>query len=248
MRAVLAFVVFSAAASVASVAAAQESSVSLSAKENAKLLFDEAVEQLDAGRGAVGRDLLRRSLALYPTVATRYNLGVALRQTGETSEAIATFEGLLEAGGLNEVLAEKTQQQLKAARAELATLRIAVTGTARAEIEVDGRSMGEATPASPLVVQVDAGERAVVGRADGVSRQRVQVARGETKDVTLHVIPSAERKRAEKRRRRRRAAWITVAAAVTAGAVTALVVTQTGGTKDFVPTNTVNIATLQQAR
>lgn len=226
-------------------ATAQDPAAGGSAKENAKRLFDEAVEQLDAGRGALGRDLLRRSLALYPTVATRYNLGVALRQTGETSEAIATFQGLLEAGGLNIAMRDKTSAQLQDARAELATLRIAVTGTREAIVEIDGRQIGRATADLPVERQVDAGERVVVARADGTSRQWVQLERGETKTVTLHVIPSADKVRADKRRRRKRAAWITVAAVVTAGVVTAVAVTQVGGTKDLVPTDTGNIATLR---
>ena len=193
--------------------------------EEAGRLFKEATEEINAGHPAIGRDLFRRSLMLYPTIPTRYNLGVALRATGESLEAVATFEGLLREPELTAKQRSQTREQLELARADIATLTVRITGAAKANVELDGRGVGVASSKEPLVLRVDAGEHVVLAEAGGSTRSKLRVARGEEASLSLHVLALSEQKAQEKKRRRRRAGWISAAGIVVAGAVVAAAVT-----------------------
>lgn len=227
----------------ASLAQSQETASPESPTNEAKRLFLDAIEELDSGNAAIGRDLLRRSLMLDWRVTTRYNLGVALRLSGDTTEAIATLVGLLEERKLPPDLRDKAVEQLAMARSELATIEVTVTGVDRATIELDGREVGEATGGTATAFHVDAGEHVVLARAEGTSRSKIRVGRGETVPVRLHVIPPPEQERREKRRRRQRAAWISTASAIVAGVVVAAVVVTRPGPKDLVPGDTATFNT-----
>lgn len=200
---------------------ASEAAKTESAVEQAQRLFSEGTEELLNGRAALARDLLRRSLALSWRVPTRYNLAVALRQTGATTEAIATFEGLLEESDLTKEQRALIGEQLEGSRGELATLYVRVTGTKEATIEIDGHAVGQSTAQHPYRTTLDAGSHIVVARADGTGRATVDLKRGDSSEITLHVMPPAERAIAKRKKKRRRAGWITGASVVVAGAVIA---------------------------
>ena len=205
-----------------------------SAVNEAKRLFDEAMVQLSAGRADIGRDLLRQSLALYSTLPTRFNLAVALQRTGQTTESVAMFEGLLREPSLRKKDRAMIEEGLRGARAELATIAIRVTGVEVATVEIDGREIGEARAGEVAEFPVDAGEHVVVARAGGSTRQRVKVDRGKTVQVDLHVMSIAQQNAAKRKaQRRKRAAWGTGASAVIAGVVLAAVLaTRPTGEKD----------------
>ena len=145
----------------------------------ARALFDDGMVHLREGRAAVGLDLLRQSLVLYPTVATRYNLGVALRLTGKSTEAIATFQGLLRED-LESDQRSRVEEQVAKARADLATVHIRVTGVPSATLEIDGRRVGEVGENEVFTGSVDGGEHVVIALGDGSSsRQTIDVERGD---------------------------------------------------------------------
>lgn len=188
--------------------------------EKAQELFSHATEELRIGNAAQARDLLRRSLALHSRIPTRYNLGIALRRAGNTTESIDMFDGLLRETSLSPQHRSAVEEQLDGARAELAVLEVQVTGTDTAVIELNAQEVGSATPTEPLILHVDAGEHVIMARAGGTSRQTVVVGPGETKAVVLYVLSLAEsQQRERKTRRRKRAAWISGGIAVAAAAV-----------------------------
>jgi hypothetical protein len=160
--------------------------------EDARRLFEQALDALQAGRAAEGRDLLRRSLAAHPTLAARVNLGIALRRTGEAPEAVEIFESILE-GDLSAEDRELVEAQLAQAREEVATLRVSVEGPPGADVEVDGRPVGSASD-EPLVVPVGAGTHVVVARAEGWrdARETLGVEPGGSRDVTVALVRSTE--------------------------------------------------------
>ncbi len=158
----------------------------------ARALFEQALEELREGRAAAGRDLLRRSLAILPTVATRYNLAVALRRTGEVTEAQFVLQRLLEEG-LEEPERARIEAQLEAVRAQIATLVITVSGgAAAAQIEVDGVEVGQSGP-RPLRVQVDPGRHRVAA-LEGTLRGTAdaEVDAGDARPIALRLAPFAD--------------------------------------------------------
>lgn len=214
----------------------------------ARALFDEGMLHLREGRAAVGLDVLRRSLVLYPTVATRYNLGVALRLTGKTTEALATFQGLLREE-LESDQRTRVQEQVSKARTELATVRIRVTGVTEAALEIDGRKVAEVGANEVFTTEVDAGEHVLIAQGDGGSgRKAVQVERGGSLDTHLIVIPMKDQ--ANEQRRRKRTRWLAsaAAAAVTAVVLTAVLVTRDRTASPLVDPVTGNRVTLHGGR
>lgn len=161
--------------------------------QRARSLFERAVVLLREGRAAEGRDLLRESLAILPTVATRYNLAVALRRTGEVTEARFLLRRLREEG-LDENQRARIDEQLQLIAAQVATLEISVEGAQeRAEIEVDGISVGEAGNHTPFRIDVDPGEHSVAALEENLRGVgTVNAPRGETARVRLQLEPFTE--------------------------------------------------------
>jgi len=167
---------------------------------DARRLFDQATPVLRARRFAEARDLLRRSLTLHPSAATAFNLAVALRGTGETTEAVATFDSVL--GGRFGTISSDEAAQVGRLRAEtardLGTLEIQASGAPQLELIVDGAAAATIDDRSRIVRQVDAGRHRVEARAtDGRHAEReIDVERGATAPVVL-VLPAAPAPRAE---------------------------------------------------
>ena len=209
-------------------------------RDEARRLFQEALVALETGQAADGRELLRRSLELYPTLSTRVNLGIALRRTGETPQAIATFEALLDGrhGALSPSEREAVREQLELARRELATLRITVRGPPTAALELDGEPAGEATSSRATTLEVGPGRHVVVARAEGYaeSRSRVRGESGTVVPVLLQLEPlstpgTTDDEVVQDDSGGSAWIWILVAAVAVAAAVSAVVLlTNTGGT------------------
>jgi len=100
------------------------------AEREARAMFERGTNALRSGRVAEARDLFRRSLATLPTAPTAFNLAVALRGTGETSESVSLFGELLE-GRFGDLSTERRVEVLRLrreTRAELALLEVANAG------------------------------------------------------------------------------------------------------------------------
>lgn len=176
-------------------AAAQNTDESVDAgSEEARALFDSAVEEVRRGRFPSARDQFRRSLALLPTASTAFNLALALNGTGETVEAVSVLSALLE-GEYGELASEErtqVEELLRRARADLAHLHVSVRGPDRARIRVDGEEVGQASASTPLAVTLDAGRHVIDARARGYqpAESVVQLGRGAAGEATLRLEPA----------------------------------------------------------
>ncbi len=162
----------------------------------ARRLFEEANTALESGRFAVARNLLRRSLSLGPNAASAFNLGVALRGTGETLAAVAVFEGLLE-GERGEISAgqrREVQRLLRETRAEIAVLHVHVEGAETIEVRVDGERVAEASDGETIEHQVDPGEHVVTATAPRrqTEERRIELDRGSSRRLSLALEMSAD--------------------------------------------------------
>jgi len=162
----------------------------------ARSLFEQANEALDAGRFAEARDLLRRSMAVFPTPSAAFNLAQALRGTGETRESLAVLEALL-ADRRHELTAERRAEAhslQQAIVAELGSIRIDACCAPRIELRVDGALVRAVRDrAIAVAVSVDAGTHVVTASATGRStvERHARVTRGGVAHVDLRLAPSA---------------------------------------------------------
>ena len=170
-----------------------------SAADRARARFEAGRRAIDEARYADAVVLFREAHALAPNVSTAFNLALALAHVGDTLEAIALFEALLAAehGELRPEQGEDVRRRIDAAREELATLHISVSGAPRAIVSVDGEQLAEVIAGgAALAVRVDPGDHEVVARAaagDGRVVDRVHVGRGEELRVRLALPLAAPR-------------------------------------------------------
>lgn len=161
--------------------------------EEARVLFDRAVEELRRGHFPSARDLLMRSLELFPTAGTAFNLALALHGTGESVAAVALLERLSsgEYGALADEERAQVTDLLARARADLARLSVSVRGPPTARVRVDGAEAGQALPSEPLELTLDAGRHVVDARATDyrAADEVVELARGESRSITLALEP-----------------------------------------------------------
>jgi len=162
----------------------------------ARTLFEEANAALENGRFAEARDLLRRSLELSPNAASAFNLGVALRGTGETRAAVEVFEALLEgeygeiSGGQN----VEVRRLLRETRGEIAVLHIRVEGAETVVVRVDGEQVAEADDGETISHEVDPGEHVITASAPRrqTEERRVELERGTSRRLRLALEMSAD--------------------------------------------------------
>lgn len=164
-------------------------------RRRARQLFQEADGALSGGRFAEARDLLRRSLALYPHAATAFNLAVALRGTGEIRGSVEIFDQLLDDrfGELDGTQRAQAQSLRAETDAELGVLQITATGAPRVEIRVDGVRIGEIGDGGTLEWRVDPGPRVVTASAERrqTAERRLEVERGRTHEVEVALALTA---------------------------------------------------------
>lgn len=159
---------------------ASDTGAEAAADQEARRLFGEATTAIAAGRFAIARDLLRRSIALVPNAGSAFNLAVALRGTGELRAAVATLEALVagEHGALQGAQRAQVSALLEATRRELGHLRVEVSGAPIVELRIDGALLGEAREGEPFESTIDPGEHLVTASAPHRTpyEERVQVA------------------------------------------------------------------------
>lgn len=148
------------------------------AQESSRELFDAGIAALEAGRAAEGRDYLRRAIELDRNVPTCFNLGVALRRTGEPLDALALFDEL-DTGGCGELTdahRERIAEQRRLAAADVSHLRIRVEGSRGAEVFVDGVRVAEVSSAEPLFLPSNSGRHRVEAREPSGARTSASIA------------------------------------------------------------------------
>lgn len=106
----------------------------------ARVLFEQAMAAMDDGSYDLAIEQLDESLALTPRPATAFNLALALRGAGRTSDAIAVLEALLAgAHGTLRAPQRRAAEELRTeASADLATVRVRVGGASELELRIDG--------------------------------------------------------------------------------------------------------------
>lgn len=156
--------------------------------------FERGLERLRQGDAAAGRDLLRQSLSIYPNVATRFNLAVALRRTGEVTESRHVFRALLDEPGLRPQERADIERELATVDGAVATLVLSVDPPRDAELEVDGFSAGSIPAGRRLSVSVDPGTHSVSALA-GVLRgtAELEVTAGGVERAVLTLAPLGDR-------------------------------------------------------
>ncbi|MFK7988150.1 MAG: tetratricopeptide repeat protein [Sandaracinaceae bacterium] len=155
--------------------------------------FERGLEQLRQGDAAGGRDLLRQSLSIYPNIATRFNLAMALRRTGEVTEARHVFRALLEEPELSPRERQDITTQLAQVDQAIATLELSVHADLAAQIEVDGFAAGRVDAGRRLRVSVDPGTHSVSALSGALrGTAELEVAAGGVAIAVLRLAPLAE--------------------------------------------------------
>jgi len=158
----------------------------------AQAAFVEGVRALEEGRYVDARDALRRSLALLRAASTAFNLGIAYRETGELTRALALFDALLgaEYGALDAAREAQVRLERDATRRRLATVQVDVGGPSpdRVELRIDGERV------DGLLVRADPGVRIVRVSADGYEPEErtIDVAQGARRTLRLELEPEPE--------------------------------------------------------
>ena len=142
----------------------------------ARRLFAEGLQLLESGRAPEARERFRASMAASPNAGTAFNLGMALRGTGEVLGALDVFERLLqeEFGALDPEQRGELSALVRALRGDVAHLDVEVEGT-DLRLRVDGELT--AIEAGRATLELDPGRH----RLTVDSRSYEPIAR----DVTL---------------------------------------------------------------
>jgi hypothetical protein len=169
-------------------AAAQEDEI-----DRARRLHDEGLELLHALRFADARDRFRASLEASPGIGAAFNLGLALRGTGEARAAVDIWTRLL-ADELGELSAEQRAQVealVEEVRPLIGTLHLRIQGPPRASLRIDGESSGEVERDDTRALMLDPGRHVLTLRAPGheTAERTVVLNRGEDTPLTLALEP-----------------------------------------------------------
>ena len=162
----------------------------------ARALFEQATEALQAGRFAEAVKSLRTSMEIAPRASTAFNLAVALRGTGDAVAAEAMFARLLtaELGPVEPAKLEQVKQLSAEVTAEIATLRIVVSGAEDAELRLDGRLLRLDDGGRGALARVNPGTHHLVATAqDRETVDRVvEAGRGARLEVRIALLPQRD--------------------------------------------------------
>jgi hypothetical protein len=171
-------------------AVAQRSDSSRSAA--ARALFVEGVTLAHQGDYAQASERFRRSAALHPAGAVRFNLASALVHTGALVEASEILEGLLREPTITDPVRRASERLRGEIAPRLARVIVRLDGDASdVTVELDGESFSDA--ALGVAVPIDPGEHRLRVRRDddAITDVGVTVAEGESREVVL-AIPARE--------------------------------------------------------
>lgn len=138
-------------------------------KQRARQLFDEALAALKEGRFAEARDLLERSMLAAPNPGTAFNLGVALRGTGQPVDAVRVFDALLagEYGKLSRAQRKEVGELRKQTAADIARLEVTVRGAKQVRLVVNGDEPKLARGGKKQLLELNPGEHRLRFSAKG---------------------------------------------------------------------------------
>ncbi|APR75131.1 Dihydrolipoamide acetyltransferase [Minicystis rosea] len=165
-------------------------------RDRADELFSEGAKAYVAGRYAEAEQKLEEAWAIKRTHDIAGNLGVVKNKLGKPVDAAQYLAwSLLHFPPTESRRARQGYaDELEKTRAEVGALRIRVN-VAGAEVTVNGKAMGKA----PLETEafVSPGQASVAAQLEGyvTVQQSVSVVKGDTRDVTLSLVPLAPEKR-----------------------------------------------------
>jgi hypothetical protein len=145
-----------------------------SPEDRARVLFERAIVELEAGRRDAAIAGLRESLEVHATPATAFNLAIALGDRGDVREGVEILRAVID-GRYGPVPAERIESArttLASMRGNLALLELRIEGADAARLIVPGRTIEIARepiviaiPPGPVEVRVEADGRAAFVRA-----------------------------------------------------------------------------------
>ncbi len=163
--------------------------------ERARELFAEGVRLIDEEQFAEAVARFRAVMPIRSTPQVKYNLALALRGTGELSEAAELFREVSTSRSAAEGLRDDARHMLRALERDVGHLTIRVAGDDdRAVVTLDGHAVG--LDRLGYAIAVPPGDHEVVLRRgdETLSSEEVHVARGRSSEVTLRIAqPPAAR-------------------------------------------------------
>lgn len=172
--------------------------------DEARERFNEALQALEEGRAAEGRDLFIESLTLCPRTPTQLNLAVALRRAGQPIEALAVLRKVeFDPAGGDDLRARATEQAALA-RDEVALIEVTLEAdpTARAgtrsrtlaTLMLDGQPAGELSTGDARCLATGPGTHRITAEAPGFedTSRSVRAASRETTPVALTLRPNTD--------------------------------------------------------
>ncbi|MBN1771632.1 MAG: PEGA domain-containing protein [Deltaproteobacteria bacterium] len=136
------------------------------AEVEAQRLFESGVAASTAGDAAGAAEAFERSHALFPHPGTLKNLAASLETAGRAAESWRAWNELLDRYGAVISEAARAEAQARAAALDQRLARVVVTSNpAGAQLEVDDRPAGTASPDAPL--RLEPGEHRFTARLEG---------------------------------------------------------------------------------
>ncbi|MEM6956430.1 MAG: hypothetical protein AAF645_12095 [Myxococcota bacterium] len=201
--------------------AASDACAALHARAGAA--HERGAEALREARFAEARDAFREAMSIFENGPSAYNLALALRGTGESLEAIALFERLLDGafGPVGEERASDMRRWIQEERGALSRVAVHVEGADAATIRVDGDRVGEAREGDPLELSLNAGRRVLIAEAAGFESAETVIfaERASNASVDLRLLPSDDSRPVTAKP----AFWIVLGAVVVVGVAAGLV-------------------------
>ncbi len=158
-------------------------------QEEARALFDQAMEARTADDMARAEELLERSLELAPSAPTAFNLAEVQMRLGRACAAADLYAALLsdDFGKLDPARTRDVRRRRGSALRRTARLTIRLSGAASAALTVDAAEATELRRTNPTVLCADVGAHRVSASADGfaTAEERVTVDAGEDAEVEL---------------------------------------------------------------
>jgi hypothetical protein len=157
--------------------------------EEARALFNQAMEARTADDMARAEELLERSLELSPSAPTAFNLAEVQMRLGHACAAAELYGALLadDFGKLDPARTREVRRRQRAALRRTARLTVELEGASSAAVSVDARDALEVDGGTPAIVCIDAGAHRVTATAEGYATEveRFSVDAGQEHEVAL---------------------------------------------------------------
>ncbi|MBK8252684.1 MAG: hypothetical protein IPK82_08455 [Polyangiaceae bacterium] len=158
-------------------------------RQEAAVLSNKAKAAARAKRHDEAADLLRKAVSLDPTPQRKIDLARSLVELSKLVEASGLLNAVANDPSASKGYREAAKKQLAQFESRIPWLSVHVAGAPSAHVEIDGKQV-----TADVEAPVDPGEHTVGADADGYNSgdQRVRVAEGEHKQVTITLEPIAK--------------------------------------------------------